>query len=500
MEKTNSYIDYLFRNSTCHQLLMLNLIYHEPSGADIELLTKQVGIDRRSVYRYIDYLKRLCSQLELTADIVRDNKSYYTFAGDLIDYYRLRSALIEEEVIFNLAVEFVSSKTVDFVHFCQTNFIGESTLKRQISKANKLLTQLGLKIVNRKGQLFLEGEERIIRYCLISFLWRVYRGTTWPFKIKEDKVYGLIDTIVSSRKQASYGVKKQLSFYLAVFLSRSAAKNNIQRELLPEYTLNLIAVVKNYDRISEELLSSFELPQEEIEFVLLNFFIFPECYEYFFKTTDTLNILKSHSSKSYKSIVDFQHFMQEKHHDWDMKQPKSSNFMPMLISGRIFVDLFQNIYFNSSAISIFKHAAKAYPNLLPQIQRRLLKFEPRLPYNKLKSLSLRYAQAYVMEFSPQDFEPELTILLASDVAMYLDKMIMDRVEHLLKDRFNFKLTTDSRTPNIDLVLSTGVVDKNLEDIQRLYINSEITKKDAETIVTDCYRILDEKIKKLSAIE
>ncbi len=496
MGKTNSYIDYLFRSSTCHQLLMLNLIYQEPSGADIELLTEQIGIDRRSIYRYIDYLKDVCSRLKLDADIIRDAKSYYIFTGDLIDYYKLRSELIAEEPIFNLAVKFVSSKMVDFTRFCQANFIGESTFKRQISKANRLLIQLGIKIINRKGQLLLEGEERIIRYCLISFLWRVYRGTTWPFKIEEDKVYGLIDTIISPRKQASYGIKKQLSFYLAVFLSRSAAKSNIQRELLPEYTLNLVPVVRNYDSISEKLLSSFELPQEEIDFVLLNLFIFPECYEFFFNTSDTLEILKSYSSKSYKSILNFQRFMKEKHPDWDMNHPKNPNFMPMLISGRIFVDLFQNLYFNSSAISIFKHAAKAYPNLLPQIQKRLLKFEPRLSQNKLKSLSLRYAQAYVMEFSPQDFEPEIRILLASDMAMYLDKLVIDRVEHLLKDRFNFKLTTDSTTPKIDLVLSTGVVEEKLEDIRRIYINPEITKKDSETIIADCYTILDEKIKNL----
>jgi len=149
---------------------MLNLIYQEPSGADIELLTEQVGIDRRSIYRYIDYLKDVCSRLKLDADIIRDAKSYYIFTGDLIDYYKLRSELIAEEPIFNLAVKFVSSKTVDFTRFCQANFIGESTFKRQISKSNKLLIQLGIKIINRKGQLLLEGEERIIRYCLISFL------------------------------------------------------------------------------------------------------------------------------------------------------------------------------------------------------------------------------------------------------------------------------------------------------------------------------------------
>lgn len=175
-----------------------------------------------------------------------------------------------------------------------------------------------------------------------------------------------------------------------------------------------------------------------------------------------------------------------------MANPSSSGFMPMLISGRIFVDVFQDVYFNSSAISIFKHASEDYPNLLPKIQRKVLEFEPKLSASKLKSISYRYAQAYIMEFPPQDFEPEINILLASDVAMYLDKLVRDRLNHLLKDKFNIKITTDSSQQHIDLVLSTGVISKKFDKSRKIYINAEVTKKDGENIIKACRDILIEK--------
>lgn len=87
----------------------------------------------------------------------------------------------------------------------------------------------------------------------------------------------------------------------------------------------------------------------------------------------------------------------------------------MLISGRIFVDTFKDIYFNSSALTIFTYSANNYPHFLPSIKKYIKETSPQLSENMMKSLTLRYAQAYAAEFSPRDFEVELLILLDTDL-------------------------------------------------------------------------------------
>ena len=51
--------------------------------------------------------------------------------------------------------------------------------------------------------------------------------------------------------------------------------------------------------------------------------------------------------------------------------------------------------------------------------------EPELSHNALKGLTLRFGQAYVMEFSPRDFETKVTILLTTDLPLYVDKIMYE---------------------------------------------------------------------------
>ena len=164
----------------------------------------------------------------------------------------------------------------------------------------------------------------------------------------------------------------------------------------------------------------------------------------------------------------------------------------MLVSGRIFVDVFGDVFFNSSDIRIFKHANTQYPNLLPTIEKVVQVIEPNLSKNTLISIASKYAQTYILEFSPQDFEPEIKILLLSDVALYVDMITQERVHNLLRDKYNFTLETDFSTKKPDLVIATGMIENKYKDSMVIYINSQITIKDALNILLACKEILENK--------
>lgn len=494
----DNYINYIFSKEIGQQLHILELLYNSTNGLDTEELTRLTKLGGRTVHKHMSSISELVNNhREIKASIISEKRKYI-FSGNRSEYYALKCALMKTEPLLILFEMFLSKTSVDFKNFCKENFISESTMRRKFQRANLLLSSIGIKIVLRTNKIYIVGEERIIRYSLVALLWRVYRGLEWPFHdTDEQNIDTIINSIISSGRYVSYGKRKHLAFYLAVSISRSQSGSTISKELLPEYSEVLVSSNYYMERLSNLIEKYFSIPTVELEFILLLFYIFPECYEEFHSVEDTLNILKKHSRRSYSSIMHFISFIKKRHPEWDKMHPKSSLFWPMLISGRIFVDIFKNAFFNSSAVQIFKHAKIDYPNLLPTIEKSILAHEPKLSGNTLKSLTLRYGQAYLMEFSPHDFEPQIKILLLTDTAMYIERITQQRIENLLKFRFNFILEIDRPTSTPDLILEADTIKRNYKNTKRLFINAEVSPKDRENILEICAQILNEKTNSLN---
>lgn len=490
----NNYFEYIFSNDTNFELQILENIYNSANGLDMDELIKKVDSNRKTIHKHLTNINEVAGEYHDTENRIIFQKRKYVFLGDRRDYYALKCNIMKSEVLVILIESFLSNTSIDLTLFCKNNFISESTLKRKLQKINILLESVGVRFAIRKNQIYILGEERIIRYCLISLLWRIYRGIEWPFKqLNEETVDNLISSIISSGRYINEGKRKHLAFYLAVFISRAQSGNNISKEFLPEYSEELIHSSNYMGELSKLIKKEIALPAVELEFLLLIFYIFPECYDKFHSIDNTLTILKKYSRRSYTSIIHFISFIKKKHPEWDETHPANPFFWPMLISGRIFVDIFKSAFFNSSAINIFKHATRDYPSLKPMIKKSILSHEPKLPENTLKSLALRYGQAYIMEFSPHDFEPEINILLITDNAMYVDKIMEQRITNLLENRFNFTLSVTQPKFTPDLIIGTDVIDTKYPNVKRLFINSEVSKKDREKIFSACSKILKSKM-------
>ncbi|MDT2742371.1 helix-turn-helix domain-containing protein [Lactococcus garvieae] len=494
--EVNNYFEYIFSNDTNVELQILESIYNSTYGLDMDELITKVDLNRKTIHKHLDNINEVTGKYYDTGDSIAFQKRKYVFLGDRKHYYSLKCNMMKSEILVILIELFLSTKSVDLTLFCKNNFISESTLKRKLQKINILLESIGVRFVIRKNQIYILGEERIVRYCLISLLWRIYRGIEWPFKdVNEETIDNLISSIISSGRYINEGKRKHLAFYLAVFISRAQSGNSISKEFLPEYSEELINSSNYMEKLSKLIERDIPLPAVELDFLLLIFYIFPECYDKFHSIDTTLSILKKYSRRSYSSIMHFISFIKKKHPKWEETQPENPFFWPMLISGRIFVDIFKSAFFNSSAINIFKHATRDYPSLKPMIKKSILSHEPKLSGSTLKSLALRYGQAYVIEFSPHDFEPKINILLITDNAMYVDKIMAQRINNLLENRFNFTLSVTQPESTPDLIIGTDVIDTKYPNIERLFINSEVSKKDREKIITACSEILKSKMLK-----
>lgn len=497
IKMSNRYSEALFSKDGVRKLLLLKFLYNSEGAVGIEELVFELGLDRRSIYKLIGALNDLIQSEKIVPEIEAMARGQYAFNGNKIDYFRLRGRIVNDEPLMNLAKKFLTSQEVDFASFCTENFMSESTLRKYLRNANKLLKPLGLSINIRKNKVRILGNEASIRYCLVSFFWRYFQGVSWPFKnVEQETLNRFISSFTHVSEEISYGKRLQLTYYWAVFIQRAQIGCEISKADLPTYFEVLLTNNEYFKRFSKSFALKYEIIPQEQKFAFFILYIFPESYKYIQNTSETLSILKSEEPESYKSIREFIVFVRDKHPDFEIISEKRARFVAMLISGIIFVDTFKDIYFNSSALTIFTYSANNYPHFLPSIKKHIKETSPQLSENTIKSLTLRYAQAYAAEFSPRDFESKLFILLDTDFPLYVDIIMRKRLDHLLSPRFNYEWVSLKEKVVPDLLLATAPTDLRFSNVPKLFINAEVSERDRKNILETCEELIAQKKKKL----
>lgn len=489
------YPERLFSKDGVRKLLLLKHLYNSEDAVGIEELVFELGLDRRSIYKLIGALNDLIQSEKSVPEIEAISRGQYIFRGNKIDYFRVRGQIVNDEPMMNLAKEFLTHKEVDFSNFCTENFMSESTLRKYIRNANELLNPLDLSVSIRKNKIRIQGNEAGIRYCLVSFFWRYFQGVSWPFKnIEQETLLRFISSLANVSEEISYGKRLQLTYYWAVFIQRAQIGCEISNANLPSYFEALLTNNEYFKRFSKKFALKYKLNPQEVKIIFFILYVFPESYKYIQNTSETLSVLKSKELESYKSIREFIVFVRDKHPDFEIISEKRARFVAMLISGRIFVDIFKGIYFNSSALTIFTYSANNYPHFLPSIRKHIKETSPQLSENTMKSLTLRYAQAYAAEFSPRDFEVKLLILLDTDFPLYVDVIMRKRLEHLLSPRFNYEWVSLKQKVLPDLLLATGPTDLRFSNVAKVFINAEVSEQDRKNILETCEELICKKNK------
>lgn len=78
------------------------------------------------------------------------------------------------------------------------HFISESTVRRDMSKVQKLLERYHIEIGRENFQL--QGEEYQIRMCMVIFSGAFFRGSSWPFDyVNEQLIDSYVDEVLNSK-------------------------------------------------------------------------------------------------------------------------------------------------------------------------------------------------------------------------------------------------------------------------------------------------------------
>ncbi|MCC4119920.1 helix-turn-helix domain-containing protein [Lactococcus lactis] len=489
----NSYIPIeflqIFPKETQLKVKILTTIFQSTTGHQIGYLVKYSNLDRKTIYKYIKEINEVSiKQFKKDAILLSDKKQYY-FAMTKSEFLTLRFLIFETTFIIELINLFMRSSTVNITKFCIENYISENALKQQIKAINSLLVNFDLEFKTRKGFLYLSGTEHKIRYFLSTFFWRIYRGFKWPFfQLEKSKVKETLSLIYPN-----IGVdvnKQEVPLYLlAVSILRAKSKNLILEEILPPYTNSF------YENFSNEsiktLVTNYHLPTSEIKFIILFLHIFPE-YLLSKDNTSILEQLSIYKNNSYLSILNFLDFVNKKHKEWKINSHKGQQFLSILISSRIFVDIFNDTYFNIYELNLIYHSQQEFPNLLPSIAANLKEYDSNISEAELKSLVFKYAQAYIYAFPPQSFEPLIKILLIADTPIYIETILVNRIKSVLSEKFNVSISTSDQSDDFDFIIATGIVNHSLLKSKILFVYPHLPVKDIVNIISTCENVLNKK--------
>lgn len=473
-----------------HRFKILSSIYQHISGNNIDELTEVTKLSRKTIYKYIQIINSN-SQLLLEKDIISSDNNLYWFNGNKVDFVTLRLDLFKNTTPIKLIEALLQNSSVNVYQFCLENFVSESTLKKNLRVFNSFMASLNIKLKVQKNEIYLIGDEAKIRYCFASFFWRIFTGVRWPFKTlnkdKLDKVTSVLFTNVAN--EITESKKEVLQYLIAVNILRASSGHNINLDSLPEYSHSLTNNNQFFYQISQKLMEIFSLSTTEIQFIVLNFYIFPEFHIISEKMPSTLKSLNYYSPNSYNSIINFKNSIQNQLPSVRLEFNDENLFLATLISGRIAFDLFKEIYFHIYDLDFIKFFKGEFPALLPTIQEIVTQNNKNISRGQLKSLVFRYAQAYLICFPPQNFEPKINILLITDLPIYIENLLIKNITLLLSSKYNFDLKTFKQKNKIpDLILTTDVITKENVDSPTLYISHHLSQLDSHAITIMCGNI------------
>lgn len=478
-------IENIFDKDTFIKLSILDLIYSTGlTGVNISSLVKNVGLERRTIYSSINAINDLSEIHSQKSIYFRNNK--YFFSGDKLDLYKLKNSIINLSPITKLINLLLTSSRINLSRFCLDHFLVESTFKKKLKNINEFLKLFDIKLISRKNEITIAGDEIKIRYYFASFFWKTTRGTIWPFHTISKK---RLETILFSSLplSISYGKKEHLLYIIAINIIRSKTKHSVSTDFLPQYYKELIASSNLSQDIYNNILTTYYINSSEIEYIILLLYTFPEYLLVLNNNITILNIIEVFSPKTFNILNSFASFIENKHPGWEDKYD-STTFFSVVLAATISTEIFKEIPFNISSLNLFNYLNKNFPNLISNIKMVVAQTVPTCSKEIQNVLSLRLAQSYITIFPPQDFETELLIYLETDLPIYLEKIIYNQITLILCSKFNFHLTTEYTSKTPDIILTTSVSTREYPTSNVVYIEDELSPKNHEEILILCKKL------------
>ncbi|WP_375180151.1 helix-turn-helix domain-containing protein [Enterococcus rotai] len=173
---------------------LFNALRSTNNSKSLDTLSKELGINSKTIMRAIKKLKKLFKHYQLDHQLAigcRDRNQFYLKRQDdqYLEFFLVQYLSDLPEIIFLKTI--IEEKNVTTKQLIDSMLVSESSLRRRAKKINCWLKKFDLHL--KRGSWELVGEEEQIRALVLPFYWFAYQKT---------KSHFWVSTIENSREFA----------------------------------------------------------------------------------------------------------------------------------------------------------------------------------------------------------------------------------------------------------------------------------------------------------
>ena len=438
---------------------ILDLVSDSHRWYSITEISNELMVVERTVQRYVNQLQELVTQYNEEREhlIVLHYEKYKGIQLEIdsgSNYMELKSYILENDEtmkIFNMII-FEDFESIS--KYANDNFVSESLVRKSLKKIKQFLSHYHLDL--SRSTYSIQGEEKQIRLIIYISAWIIFKGVTWPFdSISQEKIYSSVDNF-AEELNIGFSVihRKQMAYMLAVNILRLRKKHVITMEEEWRDYVNLPQLVKKIPVLNTFINDYNIYVESELYFYVVLLQLKTKFYESDSYRKGVTNYHKEMNSNVYLSTEAFITKFTETISP--IPEDLYERFFITAFCSHLFAQIFSGIEVDVDGYMIFRDLEDDYPNLGRQLKMMIEELYEETGDGLFKKDSY-LVQRYMLLFSSvlplTHYEPEIKLLLDSDLPFFVKESIAEQITNRLKMEFNLRFVSLEEVEEADLVLT-----------------------------------------------
>lgn len=509
--RKRDFFEDLFDRGTYNQRRMIFLL-NSANGRWVsrQWLSEDLGLSKRTTLSTINELTEKIEKLETENFTLHHSKGkgLRLEVGIDADIFQLITAIVSQCATAKMLEALLTEEFENVRSYALRNFISESTVRRDLTKVQKLLQQYQIEIGREKTKLI--GEERQIRMFMVVFYWSVYRGSKWPFKyVDEQLIDQFVDEVLANGSteypRIPFAYKKQLAYLFAEAIMRTRKGNLVEMsgKLEHQITSNTL-----YAGFKERLCDSkgmINTKQAEIPFFFLVWLSMSKTVDVFKDAVidELLRQQAQQDTQIYRATELMMKRFQEQY--FPIEREELRLFRAYVLSSHFFAHYFKGFNTDMTGNTYKNIFSARYPKLIEKTRsfiNELYEESHNSIFLEVDFLLIPYLKNILFFEQPAKYETPINVLVESDMPNLLTKNLIKQIYGYFSYLYNLTITDIYEAPltEIDILFTTG----SIKDMSNIYpdvpvvvIGKSVTIGDMDRINRALEEVADKKVQALT---